>query len=562
LSIHKILDLMRQKAENELGFEPKRLPCEEEQMHANNFFELLKDTVCTQVQITSDVVLRPITELHSEEENTEDFQFEEIEDEQNHESFIVEENEEVQLENTSEIEDISLEIDPHEISFEQSQNCFEINRSFYNEQYMKKAVECFDRYGFKRVCKRFKKIKNPCYISRFRKCLQENETTRREKLIQLQQRVKARWDNALQKREIVHDYDIRRWGIHEAKLLGISSFKASNFWLHSFKKKHRIVSRKITKFATDLQVENPEVLARRAHAFNTEVKEEAKTVQLDQIFNSDQSGFNYLLKSSRMHAVKGEKIVMAHTQSVSKQTHSYTVQPTISMAGKLVGKIYICFQEKDGVFGPRVQSSVDEMMEKCKNVYVSCSKSGKLTKDHVREWVKQCLEPIVEEKCILLLDSWSGQKDGCLYDDLGDKECVRMTIPEKTTGICQPLDVYGFRQVKIFVRKITSVIVLDELGLDITTRSNIIQMHSLIFNQLACSIFQNMWLYAWWKSGYSEVRPESFLNVSEALFELTMNGCQDENCDEPSFIRCAYCRNTLCFNHFFVSYHIHEDAES
>jgi len=30
------------------------------------------------------------TELHSEEENTEDFQFEEIEDDQNHESCIVE----------------------------------------------------------------------------------------------------------------------------------------------------------------------------------------------------------------------------------------------------------------------------------------------------------------------------------------------------------------------------------------------------------------------------------------------------------------------------------------
>jgi len=44
----------------------------------------------------------------------------------------------------------------------------------YELDYMKKVLECFDKYGFRRVAQRFKRIKDyPQYISRFRQYVAE-----------------------------------------------------------------------------------------------------------------------------------------------------------------------------------------------------------------------------------------------------------------------------------------------------------------------------------------------------------------------------------------------------
>jgi len=54
-------------------------------------------------------------------------------------------------------------------------------------------------------------------------------------------------------------------------------------------------------------------------------------------------------------------------------------------------------------FGPRVQADIDELHSKCKNVLILCSKSGKLHKEHVRVWVNQIVDPILDRKSVLLL---------------------------------------------------------------------------------------------------------------------------------------------------------------
>jgi len=71
--------------------------------------------------------------------------------------------------------------------------------------------------------------------------------------------------------------------------------------------------------------------------------------------------------------------------------------------------------------------------------------------------------------------------------------------------------------------------------------------------------FYPMWQYAWHKSGYIESRPEKFLNVNEALFELNVESCDVLDCDEHNFLQFAHCRKILCFNHFFVAYHYHTE---
>ena len=134
----------------------------------------------------------------------------------------------------------------------------------------------------------------------------------------------------------------------------------------------------------------------------------------------------------------------------------------------------------------------------------------------------------VSEKCILLLDSWTGQKNNSLFDAMsGSNSCLRLQIPPKTTPYIQPLDVYGFRQWKTFVRKITDIIELDKLDIDLKDRLNIITMHSLIYDQLSSPKFNKMWRYSWFKSGYTNTHPGLFQNVLEVCFLSVIEQCEE-----------------------------------
>ena len=153
---------------------------------------------------------------------------------------------------------------------------------------------------------------------------------------------------------------------------------------------------------------------------------------------------------------RGEKQTEIVVNSVSNTSHSYTIQPTITASGKLLSPMLLCLQETTGnKFGPQVAEQVRENTPN--NLVIVCSKSGKLTKEHVKIWLDDCLCPHVNQKCLLLTDSWSGQTDQFLMDSLfpEKKELFEaVTIPAGTTCVCQPLDVYFFRQYKIFVRRI------------------------------------------------------------------------------------------------------------
>lgn len=99
------------------------------------------------------------------------------------------------------------------------------------------------------------------------------------------------------------------------------------------------------------------------------------------------------------------------------------------MAGKLFDPVFICLQEPTGKLGPRVKQP---MYQAC-NIHVTCSKSGKLTKTHVEYWAENILSPSVSENCLLLLDSWSGQTDPTIFDDIfvDNITCKQMQIPQE-----------------------------------------------------------------------------------------------------------------------------------
>ena len=69
------------------------------------------------------------------------------------------------------------------------------------------------------------------------------------------------------------------------------------------------------------------------------------------VFNTDQSGFNYIVHTNRTLSHTGERTTFGAVNNVNALTHSYTIQPILNMNGELVRKLYVNLQEKHGRFG-------------------------------------------------------------------------------------------------------------------------------------------------------------------------------------------------------------------
>ena len=251
----------------------------------------------------------------------------------------------------------------------------------------------------------------------------------------------------------------------------------------------------------------------------------------------------------------GEKATMCSIKSMNVVTHSYTIIPVINMFGELVGLGFICLQEPNGKLGPRVKSSI----YKATNIHVTCSKSGKLIKSHIQCWVENVLRLSVSDDCLLLLDSWSGQTDPEIYNQIfnGNIKCEHLQIPPKTTGDIQSLDRYFFRQWKYFKQRICDRLALDEIDIDISSRNNILKMHSLIHNQLTAREFSSMTKYSWYSSDYLLDDPGPFQNVQHICFSFDDDLCSFSECNDFAFICCSHCNRILCFSHYFVLDHKH-----
>jgi hypothetical protein len=209
------------------------------------------------------------------------------------------------------------------------------------------------------------------------------------------------------KKLIVHDYDLQRWALNKQKEIQIEGFKASHNWVWKFKNANRIVSRKVTKIVTESYSKERSNINTTAELFVRSCENYFEDYLPSQIFNSDQSGFNYEIHSGRTLDFVGVKSVEGVVQSISSTTHSYTIQPTISADGDLLSPLFVVLQEPDGKFGPRVE----ENLFQAPNIYVTASRSGKLTKEHLIEWFKNVYFANTPDKSILLVDSWTTYND-------------------------------------------------------------------------------------------------------------------------------------------------------
>lgn len=348
--------------------------------------------------------------------------------------------------------------------------------------------------------------------------------------------------------------DLRRMALTSAMTWDLPDFKASSSWLDNFKRKHSISKRKITKFISTREMISVEEINERARIFQNQLSALVQNYPARLVINTDQTGCQIQMTTDRTYSTKGEKKTFACYENIHKTTHSYTAQYSVTLEGKLLPLVFLCLQEPTGQFGPIVKRHVDDLVERCGNVYVTCSKSGKLSTMLYKAYLNHILKPYVtHEKFLLVIDSWSGQTNTEIYDNIfdnGENEttCTVKVIPGKCTSMCQPLDVYFFRQVKNLIKRIQ----LAEM--DCNTREDCIKIHSIIHHQLSAPVFEPMIKYAWYASGVEGGKP-SFKNLNQVCFpsEIYRRRCQ--KCDNLSFIQCAVCVSILCFKCFYKDFH-------
>ncbi|KAI3380115.1 hypothetical protein SNEBB_006092, partial [Seison nebaliae] len=128
------------------------------------------------------------------------------------------------------------------------------------------------------------------------------------------------FQNLRSKNMPVHDETLRKIAVEQANKLGISkqNFMASAGW----NKKTETEKNNITKTIRE---------------FQEKIVEMSKNYSI--IMNTDEGGLNYDIVGNRTLSQKGEKCTSAICSAKNHLTHSYTVNPVINSAGKLLPKM-------------------------------------------------------------------------------------------------------------------------------------------------------------------------------------------------------------------------------
>ena len=203
------------------------------------------------------------------------------------------------------------------------------------------------KHTWKSIQHRFKSIPHRQYITRFRHYI-EQHGTKREKLQIIDDFIYDMFEEARENVLSVHDTDLKRWALQKAAEDPSFVFEASEHWLRVFKYRHHICFRKITKLVTHHHAEDTATIIESTDSFVRDAKRLMQNYAHEEILNTDQVGFELELHSSKILSYEGEKVTMARARSKNTATHSYTVQPMISTAGKLVDPLFLCLKEPKG----------------------------------------------------------------------------------------------------------------------------------------------------------------------------------------------------------------------
>ena len=173
----------------------------------------------------------------------------------------------------------------------------------------------------------------------------------------------------------MHEVDIKDWALKKAREINDTTFAATDFLRHQFKRRYHICGRRITKLVTKRQVDNEEDIRQLTDQFVMQVQIILSKYNLDNVFNTDQSGLQLKLFSNRTLSFEAEYLTLGKVQSINNTTHSYTIQLMITMSGRQIGPLFLCLKEASGRLGDNIKKDPFTAF----NVVVTCSKPGKLT---------------------------------------------------------------------------------------------------------------------------------------------------------------------------------------
>lgn len=294
-----------------------------------------------------------------------------------------------------------------------------------------------------------------------------------------------------------------------------------------------------------------------ATEFIEEFRDVFELLPPENVFNTDQSGFNLELLSGRTLENRGAKIVEGRVEQQHSVSHSYTIQPIISASGELIAPLFIILQETGGEFGPLVQ----QRMFRHNEIFTVASSSGKMTKIIMKKWFLEVYFPNVPDETCLLGDALNTYRDRSDIDKEkpATSQYTMKILPKGTTGIAQPLDVYFSRLYKSFTRRITDNMNFSHHEVNMHLRDNILKLQSLVHNQFRPPRFKNCLKYAWKKCGYLIDENLAHKTPREFCFPFQQFGKVPDctECDKFAFIRCGWCKLCFCLEHFFISNNFH-----
>lgn len=172
---------------------------------------------------------------------------------------------------------------------------------------------------------------------------------------------------------------------------------------------------------------------------------------------------------------------------------------------------------------------------------------------------QSCLRPYA----LLLADSWSGHSSDRMKVESRALNVRPLTIPPHTTDQLQPCDIGLFRQLKIFIRRITEEALVENRVREISSREGSINLMSIIYNQLQSPSYHDLWRYAWHDTDplYSreELSRDPPANVLSIQFGFDPSEpCSVDNCTEHTVVRSSYTGETFCLTHFLERRAFHD----
>jgi hypothetical protein len=450
---------------------------------------------------------------------------------------------------------LELDVDSDDDAYEsdsddESQDGHDPTKSKYAPEQWSKIIDLYFVKGwkFKAVKHNYKRLTSAKEIHRARDYL-ERGGNQHQKWKAIDELVYEEFKRLRAERIPVHDRDLQELALAAGESIELFQFRASSFWLFRFKRRHRIVGRKVTKFVghrARLERGEDEVAIRQ---FREEMRTIFDTSPLANILNSDQAGINLEMTEGRTLETKGVVAVEAQVQRINATTHSFSVQLLISADGVLHEPTMVCFYEPSGA-----PAKFDKELSRFTSLNAVWSTSGLFHSDHQLEWIEQ-LKQRLPDGSHLMLDSWGGFNRA--INNLNEDVIRVHRIPKRTTGVLQPLDVFCIRQLKLFIRILSSWIRRCHPDFILSKRENIAILLNQVLHQCAAPRFRNFVRYSFFRSGYTQERPPAFKTPPQYCLNSYSAGevCDEEDCKDKTMIRCAYCESCLCFKHFLMEMH-------